>query len=210
MKILTKSIIALVLAVIVLPRTTAAQDGHELLKRVKNKLDGYKSVCAEFKQTFRWELADQVQVIEGRICVKDGKQFRIETTDQDIVSDGKTIWTVNKLNQQIIVKAAGQDPDEHPFLQNFIQNYINKYSVDEVSRQNDLTTLSLKAKSDQEFYPLIELTINKDYSVHKIVQIDINENRSTYEIVKLEENPRLGNSLFSAPDASGYEIIDMR
>ena len=148
--------------------------------------------------------------MEGTICVKDGKQFRIETKDQDIISDGKTIWTVNKLNSQIIIKDAKDNENDNPFLQSFINKYIENYSAEKNDTEDNTFHLTLKSQSQDEFYPIIHLWVQKNYNISQIKQIDINNNSTAFEILSLNDNVHLGTEKFRVQNTTGYELIDLR
>ena len=188
-----------------------SQNANEILERVQKKYDSYSAICAQFKQTFHWELADETQIVEGQLCVKNGKKFRIETKDQEIVSDGETIWTINNINQQVIINTAENNENDNPFLKNFIRKYIDNYTASIVAKEGEIVTLILKSRSDNEFYPTINLWINQKQSfLSKIQQIDINENSTTYEILSLDEKAEIEESSFKYKKVEGFELIDLR
>jgi chaperone LolA len=187
-----------------------AQSADDILKNVQKKYNSYKSVCSEFKQTFYWELANETQIVNGNMCVKDGTQFRIETNDQDIISDGETIWTINKLNNQIIIKNASANAKNNPFLRLYIKRYQDNYLAEKNKALDDGFSLTLKSRSEDEFYPLIYLHIRKNYTLKKIKQIDINNNSTTYEILSITDNVQLSPEKFRVQNIEDYEAIDLR
>lgn len=203
----------LLLALVVLCcflNSSFAQNAKDILKNVQKKYNSYESVCSEFRQTFIWELANETQIVTGSICVKNGKQFRIETKDQDIISDGLTIWTVNKLNKQIIVNGAGDKKNDNPFLHDFIKKYIDNYSAEKNETIDKGFSLTLKSQSEDEFYPLIYLMINPNFTIKQIQQIDINNNSTTFEILSINEKVILTPEQFRVQNIEEYELIDLR
>ncbi len=191
-----------------------AQDAGDVIKQVQKKYESLQSLCAEFTQTFSWKLTDEVQVVKGRICVKDGVKFDIDTKDQRIISDGKTIWTINKVNKQVIVDHASNKTEDNPFLKDFLNKFVKNYSSRII--QNDMDKsgqihLSLTSKSENEFIRGVELWINQETDlISKIKQIDINGNSTIYQVNNIDTKVKLSSNNFKFSLPQGYELIDLR
>ena len=111
---------------------TMAKEVDDVIKQVLKKYESLNKVSATYTQTFHWKLADETQVMHGRIDSQDGHKFRIDTEDQLIVTDGKVVWTVDKLNKQIMIDFASNNTQENPFLKSFFQKYTQEYNVSNV------------------------------------------------------------------------------
>jgi len=191
-----------------------AQDAEKVIGQVQKKYESLKGICAEFTQTFNWKLTDEIQVVEGKICVKDGVQFDIDTKDQRIISDGKTIWTVNKLNKQVIVDHASNKTEDNPFLKDFLNKFIKNYSAKIIKEErgaSDQLHLSLTSKTKDEFVRQVELWVNqKTNLISKIKQIDINGNSTVYQVKNIDTKIVLSSKDFVLQVPQGYELIDLR
>ncbi|MBN2356728.1 outer membrane lipoprotein carrier protein LolA [candidate division KSB1 bacterium] len=191
------------------------QDADEILKKIQKTYLDMKAVCADFEQTFYWKLADETQTFTGKVCTRNGEQFRIETEDQIIITDGKAIWTLSHINKQVLIDDAAESTEDNPFLKSFMQNYIDHYQAKLVQETKIGETphylLELEAKSEDEFARLIKVWVDKKtYLMTKIVQTDINENTSTYEVNDVDTNAKLTDASFQLTPPSGYEVVDMR
>ncbi len=203
--------------VMLLGLTTAvfAQDASDLLGKIQKRYESMKNVCAEFTQTFSWKMAGENQLFEGTICTRNGVQFRIETGDQLIVTDGKTVWTMPHSNKQVIIDDASENGDTNPFLKSFLKNYIDNYRSELLGTENlagaPCHHIRLKANSADEFTREVEIWADqKSLLMNKIKQTDMNGNTSTYEVRGIDLNARLTDATFRPEIPAGYEVVDMR
>ena len=198
---------------IVLP--ASAQTADEIVGKVRQKYEALKQVCADFTQTFHWKLADETQIIKGQICAKDGIKFRIESQDQLIITDGKTIWTMNKANKQVMVDNSGNNSGDNPFLKSYLKKYTEEYKAElmgtEKTGEVDYYHLKLTAKNEDQFVRQVEFWVeSKSFYLTKVQQLDINDNSTAYEVENIKADVVLKDNsfVFSAPE--GYEVIDLR
>jgi len=203
----------LVFSTVVAP--VSAQTADEIIGKVRQKYEGLKQVCADFTQTFHWKLADETQVIKGQICAKDGVKFRIESQDQLIITDGKTIWTMNKANKQVMVDNADKASGDNPFLKSYLKKYTEEYKGEllgtEKTGEVDFYRLKLAAKNEDQFVRQVDFWVDsKTFFLTKVQQVDINDNSTAYEVenVKIDVILKDATFTFSAPE--GYEVIDLR
>ncbi|MDZ7330425.1 MAG: outer membrane lipoprotein chaperone LolA [candidate division KSB1 bacterium] len=196
---------------------TLAQDPRavEIINKVKAKYDALTSFQADFEQTSYWKLADNVQQQKGRLWLKGKDKFRIETQDQIIVSDGKTVWTHSLYNNQVIIDRIENSSDEirlpKDLFLKYSENYSPRFVANEIIDQQDCAVVELKAKSDDIFIKTMKIWINTKISVPiKIEQTDINDNLNTYRLLNVDLNKPLLDKLFHYAIPDSVEIIDMR
>ena len=193
--------------------TFADSKTDKLLSEVEKVYAGLVNVCADFTQTFYWQLTDETQQVNGSLCAKGGDRFKIITPDQLIVTDGKTLWTLNKRNNQVIIDQAENATNENPFIKNFIGKYLRDYaaSPDNDNSTKELPCVLLSAKTDDQFVRQIRLWIDDNSKlITKIEQFDLNENTTTFELENINLKASLVNKDFVyEPDASA-DIVDMR
>ncbi len=184
-----------------------------LLKDVQKVYEKLENVCADFTQTFFWKLTEETQKAKGRICAKGGDKFKIETDEQLIVTDGKTLWTFNKLNNQVVIDHAENSTSDNPFIKDFFKKYLTDYSPfpDEEHAAKDLACVLLKAKTDDQFIRQLRLWIDKKSKmILKIEQVDLNENTTTFELSNIDVNAPLVSKNFIFEPPADAEVIDMR
>ncbi len=202
-----------ILGLLVLVGTVHAKNNvDDILKKVQKKYTNIDAVCADFVQTFHWTLADETRTTEGEICAKDGEKFRINTSDQLIITDGKTLWTLDKMKNQVVIDHA-ENSDDNPFLKSFFNKYVKKYSAayDEQESTDDLHCIVLDSKSKDEFIQQVILWIDKkDNIIQKVVQKDINENATTFKVQDIKTDISLSNDNFTFKPAQDMKVIDLR
>ncbi len=198
-----------------LTASLSAQEAADLLGKIQKRYEAMKNVCADFTQTFSWELAGERQVFEGKICTRNGVQFRIETGDQLIVTDGKTVWTMPRGNRQVIIDDASENGDTNPFLKSFLKNFVDNYTSEFLGSETIAGApchhIRLKARSADEFTQEVEIWADqKSLLMNRIKQTDLNGNSSTYEVRNIDLNARLTDADFQPEIPAGYEVVDMR
>jgi len=210
---MSKTIITLGVVLMLAVSVHADGKAKKLLNDVEKVYEQMENVCADFTQTFYWKLTDERQNISGHLCAKGGDRFRIETAEQLIVTDGKTLWTKNKANNQVIIDYAENAASENPFIKDFIGTYLRDYNAepDEAQSTGNLRCVLLTAKTDDQFVRRLRLWINeKSKLILKIEQLDINENTTTFELENIDLNAQLVNKDFTFKPAAGDNIVDMR
>jgi len=195
--------------------TLHAQTASAVLARVKQKYEALDRVCADFTQTFYWKMAGETQVTKGSLCTKNGVMFRIELQDQTIVTDGVTLWTLSKSNQQVMIDHAASGKESNPFLKSFIEKYFKNYKAELLAEEAVQNAphfhLLLTALSEDEFERKLELWINKStWIMSRVKQTDANSNDSIYEVTSLKLDAVLSDQDFKLVVPDGYETVDMR
>ncbi|MDZ7724287.1 MAG: outer membrane lipoprotein carrier protein LolA [candidate division KSB1 bacterium] len=182
---------------------------RDVLKSVRDTYQSFETVCAEYTQTFHWTLANETRQITGKICTRNGKKFRINTSDQLIVTDGKTLWTVNKMNDQVLIDDATGEQD-NPFLKSFYDTYLEHYSADFCSGDSEFLCIVLTAEQQGEFNQTVRLWVDKKNMIRKIERTDINNNRTVFDIQSIETDITLPAETFVYEPDANQEIIDLR
>ncbi len=185
----------------------------KLLSQVQKTYQDLNEVCADFTQTFHWKMTDERQQISGRICAKGGDKFRIETSEQLIVTDGQTLWTLNKQSNQVIIDYAENAASENPFIKDFLDKYIREYNsqFDESASTGNQAVVLLTSKTGDHFVHRLRLWINeKSDFITKVEQVDLNDNTTVFEISNIDTDVSLSNKDFKFDAPPDADIIDMR
>jgi outer membrane lipoprotein-sorting protein len=189
----------------------ADEKGEKIVQKASKKIESIKQMCADYVQTFYWQLADETNAVGGTVCVRNGVSFRIENRDQQIITDGKTLWTISHVNEQVIIDHAENSTSDNPFLYRYLRDMIKVYEAKLVSEDANQYYLQLTARSEDEFQREVQLYIDKKTDLlKKAVQVDINGNTVTYELTNVNLGVELDNSVFQANYPASYEVIDMR
>ncbi|MDZ7369960.1 MAG: outer membrane lipoprotein carrier protein LolA [candidate division KSB1 bacterium] len=182
------------------------------LRSVQKSYQSLKSVCAEFTQTFHWKLTGEVQTISGRVCSLDGNQFRIETPEQLIVTNGKVLWTYTKANNQVVIDRPENATSDNPFIKEFLDKYLTEYTAQPApSDAEGVRCVLMKAKSEDQYVTCMKLWIDeKSRLIRKIEQTDVNDNITLFEVKNIDTSVKLTPRDFSFSPPEGADVIDMR
>lgn len=189
-------------------------DGSEIIKRVKQKYNTIESFSADFKQIFHWKLVGEAQENNGKIFLKNVDKFRIETNGQLIISDGTTLWTYSKINNQVIIDNMESSEEvmlpREIFLK-FSKDYRPLLLGSERLTDADCYIVHLIANSENLFIKEMKVWIDKkNWLTLKIEHVDINENTTIYELSNILINKKIDKQKFTYKIPSNVEIIDMR
>ncbi len=183
-------------------------DPQKILDKVQNKYEKNHNLCIDFVQTFVWEMANEEQMVEGKIKVQDGTKFLIETPDQRLVCDGKTLWTFNFVNKQVMVDNASKQSQKIPFIQEYLSVYKENYNAKLMSNKDDYI-IELTSKNQDQYIVKIILDVDDNFIVKNIEQIDTNNNKTIYKINDVSFDCVLQANDFK-PSVEGFELVDLR
>jgi outer membrane lipoprotein-sorting protein len=187
-----------------------------ILKKVSEKFRRYKSVKATFIISIENQKDKSSDVQKGTIQLK-GDKYRLHVADQDIISDGKTVWTYMKDANEIQVNNASKDTNAITpanFLTLYEKGFLFKFIGEEkekgmVYQLVELIPVDPKKKSVVK----VKLRISKkEQMINTARLIDKNGNIVTYKIENLFPDSASADSLFNfnVKNYPGAELIDLR
>ena len=187
-----------------------------ILDEVSVKTKSYTSIKAEF--TFSMEnKADNIsESQEGTLLLK-GEKYRLEIAGQEIISDGKTVWTY--------LKDAGEVQINEPEYEEGAINPTNIFSIyeegfkyrffkEEIQDGRSVQLINLyPVNANEKSFHTIRLSIDKNKKQLITIEIFGKEgNTYTYEIKKFSTNLTVEDSHFRFKPSShpDVEVIDLR
>lgn len=192
----------------------AKKSGKEIINKVREKYDELISFKAEFTQTFVWELAGETQSVQGTLYVQGNNNYRIETEDQLIVTDGVTVWIFSKKSEQVIIDLVNKSADNplpKDLLFQYSKDYKARFIAEEKVDGHKTYAVALEPKEEEGFIKSMKIWVDKsNWITRKIEQVDINDNINTYEIRNIEENIKLDAALFKFKIPETAEVVDLR
>jgi outer membrane lipoprotein carrier protein len=211
-------VIALSTAAFSFAQTNADADkkAKGILKKVSEKFRKYKSLKATFVITVENQKDKSSDVQKGTIQLK-GNKYHLTVADQDIISDGQTVWTYMKDVNEIQVNNASTDSNAITpanFLTLYEKGFLFKFVGEEKDgamtyQLVELIPIDPKKKSVVK----VKLKISKkDQMIHQARLIDKNGTVITYKIEKFFPDSASADSLFSfnVKNYPGAELIDLR
>ena len=185
---------------------------EELLNKLSNKYEAIKS----YKASFVYELENpQTKVSEkfkGEIVVK-GLKFNINLGNQEIINNGKTVWTFLKEENEVTV--ADYSPEDDEISPTKIYSlYKNGYKYlwveEEKSKSGALEVLDLVPDDKKKPFFKIKLWVNrKSMEIVKWRIFEKNGNRYNYVISEFSVNPKIEDTKFEF-DASKHPGVDVQ
>ncbi len=191
----------------------------KILDEVSAKTKTYTTIIAEFAVKVENKKAGTSDTQQGKISIK-GNKYKLEISNQTVISDGKTSWTVLKDANEVQVNAVDAKqkdgaitPDniftiyetgfKYEFAKEEVQKsgaviqYIKLFPVDAKKRNFHTALLSIDKKK-------------KQITSLKILGKDGND--ITYTIKSFVPNSEIADAVFSFNQKAypGYEVIDLR
>jgi outer membrane lipoprotein carrier protein len=193
----------------------ATADIEKIIKEVQKKYKKVDLLHADFKQINRFKLTNIESEVFGTIWISQKNQFRLETEDQTIVSNGEQFWRYNKLEGQVLIDHA-KKTQQDVFLNNFLFNITDVYESQLISESNidgkKIYEIRLNPKNpDDSFFKFIKVWIyDKTWELEKVIYTDFNDNEVEYKIEKIDIDPDVSSDIFNFEAPEGVDVVDLR
>lgn len=188
---------------------------QDILKGVSAKYKAMKSMKADFSYTLENPSAKIKETQTGSILLS-GAKYRLAIAGQEIISDGKNIWTFVKESNEVTINAV--DPDAEGlkpseiftmYEKGYMYKFVDEKTVGGKIQQNIELTPTDKTK---EIFK-VKLSIDKaSKQIVKSIIYNKDGNRYTYAIKGFTPNAAIAASSFSfdAKKYPGIEVVDLR
>lgn len=188
--------------------------GEDIVRKVQSRYNKATGLSLRFERVFHWKLADKVQHFQGAFYLKKPDHFRLETTSQVIVTDGKTMWIYAPPNRQVLIKAyrkgSGMSGAEE-VLNAFSKDYIPTYLRDERVKNHLCHVLLLRPREPGSYIQKVTVWVDPEiWFVRKVQYVDINGDTTTYDMISLEVDPKLDDKIFMFEIPKGVDVVDLR
>jgi outer membrane lipoprotein-sorting protein len=188
----------------------------KLLNQVSQKYDNYKTIQAIF--SFSAKQADgAVYTDNGTLSLdKKDNKYLIEMKSQQLISDGKSTWTILKEEGEVQINDADNSNDNiNPSnIFSFYKSGFKYVSVaDERLGQALLHVVELSPIDTKKNYLKIKLRIHKSTKqIYDATVFDKSGSRYTYTIKSLKGNVSFpaGTFTYNKSKYPGLEVVDLR
>jgi chaperone LolA len=196
-------------------RPVAAQETAEsIVKKVRENYEKLQSLQADFVQQYTWSLAGETQMLEGKLYLKKGDRYRVETATQTIVTDGATVWTYSLEKQQVFIdklSKSAENPLPRELLVKYARDFKAKLLGTEKIGKTDTYRIRFTPRDENSFIREVTAWIDKDtWLARKIEQHDINDNITVYEIKNPQRDLALADDFFIFKIPDDVEVVDLR
>lgn len=191
-----------------------AETAQEVLEKLRSKFEAIDDAEMMFVQKAKYELANIEQRANGKLYYKRGNKYRVEIEGQTIVTDGKTVWSYSKPNNQVLIDHFKKD--RHSLSpQNILTGAPNDYYAIMVGKESladhETFVVKLVPKEDVSIVKSIKLWIDdSDWITWKAEVQDINGKQTDYQVNDIKTDLGLADSLFTYYIPKGVEVVDLR
>ena len=184
-----------------------AQSSDDVIERLRTRYDAMQAMRATFSQTTSSTFLDNVEHFEGDILIQ-GDQYRIEMSNQTIVTNTIVSWVFNRSENQVLIN--DYEPDENTFsLTTFLEEFDSAYDVVSYEREDKLDVLALQPQDPLSLFRDVTLWADGDVVVRLDV-VDMNDVEMKFELSDIVFNPELSDQTFIFSIPNGVEVIDLR
>ena len=211
-----KSLFSTLLILIMIPAFSQTKDTKAiaLLDEVSVKTKSWKSIRADFTYTMENKQAKINELKTGTLTLS-GDKYKLKTAGQEVICDGKTIWTYLKESNEVQINDLdNKDESLTPskLLSSYNASYKSKILKDKSPTDPNETTIELIPNVIKNFTKAILVVDKIKKQVKIFILYDKNGNIFTYKITKYQTDLPVTASDFTFDKTKfpGVEVIDMR
>lgn len=185
-----------------------AQSAEDFLNKVIEKNKSYNDISINFEYSFH-DVESGMSDITNSYAYMKGNSYIVKIDDQEMISDGKTLWTHFIDDQEVMISDVTEESNNSPLaiINSFTQNVNVSFDISE----NDITTILIEEKEKTTF-EIMSISVDKDLKITEISIIMLDKNIITYKIKSFKTNQDLPDSMFIFDEKihPNVEVIDMR
>ena len=192
-----------------------SQDVEDIIEEVQDTYEDMDNFTASFKRVESFKLTGTVSETAGKVWIKDGTKYRFESDEQKVITDGKTVWSYNAINNQVIVDRVRTESGAllpRDMLFKYPKEYFSTLLRTEKQGGKDIFVIKLTPKGKVTgVVKSMKIWVQDDnWLIKKIEITDLNNNSTKFEISNIDISTKLSDDLFSYKDIPGVRVIDMR
>jgi|SRR5688572_13603787 len=188
---------------------------QEILNGASAKYKSMKSISASFKIVSQDQKAKTTDTQTGNL-VEKGDKYKLSLKGQDVISDGKTIWTFLKESNEVQINEASEKTDgisPTSIFTIYEKGFSTKYMGDKMEGTKSVQQIELVPDDAKKTYFKIQIAIDKKDKVITNAKI-FNKNGTNfiYTIEQYKMNAEAPESLFTFDPTKypGVEVVDLR
>ena len=189
----------------------------EVLENVQKKYTSLSDASAKFAEKVSFKYAKIEQSFTGTVKMKKGNRYRIESQQQTLVTDGKTVWLYTPASKQVLIDAYKNDPNTFSpdrMLLGLPKNFQATLLNEDAASVGATYVLKLAPKANTEstrlFKSLKVWVLEKDWSIRKLEYIDLNETRTVYTLSAMQFDAGVADDAFKFAVPANCAVVDLR
>jgi outer membrane lipoprotein carrier protein len=189
------------------PQALAQSDSNDVLNRLRVAYSSMDALRADFTQSVG------SSSMEGTITLQ-GDKYRIETSDQVLVTDGNTAWAYTRDDNQVLINDYIEDVTAFApsaFFTRYPDRFDIRVTDSETIRGARHDVLQLTPRTPDPNVREIRLFVRASDSLPaRLRLVDSNGTVLTFDLRNIERNPRLATDTFQFRAPAGAEVVDLR
>jgi outer membrane lipoprotein-sorting protein len=181
-----------------------------ILDEVSAKTKSYKTIKIDF--TYKMEnTAQKISESFNGTLISKGDSYKLSFSGQEVISDGKTVWTFLKDANEVQINEATKEDDSFTPT-NLLSTYNENFKAKLLQETAKLHIIELTPIQKKNFNK-VKVTIDKTKKiVNSLTIYDKNGSSYTYTVNKFDTDAPFKDSMFTfrAADHPGVDEIDMR
>ncbi len=195
-------------------QTTNAQTAAEVLEHMNGKYESISDAQIRFIQRVKLPMTKIDQSSAGTLFVKKSNKYRVELTDQTIVTNGETVWSYSRPSHQVLIdhfKMNDQSLTPERILTGAPEDFDATLLGDERLDGRKVVGLKLTPKGKNSFISSMKLWVdNGDWMIRKVEVSDAAGKNTTYTVSDIKTDTGLKDSRFTYQIPEGAEVVDLR
>jgi outer membrane lipoprotein-sorting protein len=204
-------LITLLIALSIAVTAQGDPKANTILNEVSAKTKAYKTVLIDFTYTMENKKEKINDKFNGTLKSK-GDKYKLSVARQDVICDGKTVWTYLKDANEVQINNAGVDEDSFTPTK-LLSNYSKEYKSKFIEEKGNTQIIELYPLAKGKSYTKVKLSIDKTKKqIQQFVIHDKGGSVFTYLVNKFITDQPINDKefTFNKADHPGVSIDDMR
>lgn len=184
-----------------------------ILDRISNNYLSKLPFQVEFDIIQKFSGREQPQEISGVFYLNSDSSFRVKFPDQEILYDGKWLWSLDKSADQVVVEEFNTQ-SSLKFLYNIVNGNWGEFVIDNISifdSTANIAEINLRTKDENNFFKYIVLKVDTLLNVIKEANcVDFQQNNISIVFKNFVPIAYSDSLLFKDEDFNNKELIDLR
>lgn len=184
-----------------------------ILDKLSAKNKTYTTISAEFDYNLK-NAAEGIDETQSGKLITKGDKYKLNIAGQEIVCNGKTVWTYIEDADEVQINNVSNDEDEEGmFNPATIFTIYEKGFKYKFQNENDKTqTINLYPENaNEKSYHTVQLIIDKAKTqITSIIIKSKDGNTYSYILKSFKTNETLNDSYFNFDTSKAGDIIDLR
>jgi len=198
------------------------KEATDLLQKVSEKYKGYKTISANFQLlTQRPKLKPEdddkkyIDTLSGQVVLQ-GAKFKIHTRQQQVICDGKNIWTYAPEDKEVQVNLFQESDDvfsPSKIFSLYKEGYLYQVKEKKTAGAKKLVVIETAPNNKKSTYFKIDITIDEtNLQITESKVYEKNGVRYIYKLTKQTFNaPATDDEFtFNTKKFPGVKVVDLR